>query len=204
MTIDSLIDDPDRLRRAYAEAGQEHVFQYWDDLDEAARQKLLSEAAEIDLTEVNQLVQLHLKADVGDKIDYESLEPAPYIPHPEKGGDQKEWNQAHQLGEEALRCNQVAAFTVAGGQGSRLGYEGPKGTFPATPVNGKTLFQVFAEKLLAAQERYQCMLPWFIMTSHANHEATREYFQENNCLGLNPEQLSFFMQGRMPAVDPEG
>jgi hypothetical protein len=71
----------------------------------------------------------------------------------------------------------VAAFTVAGGQGTRLGYDGPEGTFPVTPLKRKPLFQVFAEKILAAGRRYGRPLHWFIMTSHANHAATEAFFR---------------------------
>jgi UDP-N-acetylglucosamine/UDP-N-acetylgalactosamine diphosphorylase len=108
----------------------------------------------------------------------EGLEPAPYEPLPEHGGDAAAWNAAREAGEAALRAGRVAAFTVAGGQGTRLGYDGPKGTFPVTPIKKKTLFQVFAEKIRAAGERYGKPLHWFIMTSHQNHAATEGFFQD--------------------------
>jgi UDP-N-acetylglucosamine/UDP-N-acetylgalactosamine diphosphorylase len=98
----------------------------------------------------------------------------------------------------------VAAFTVAGGQGTRLGYDGPKGTFPVTPIRRHSLFQVFSEKLLAAGSRYGRPLHWFIMTSHQNHEATEAYFRENRHFGLDPQRIHLFRQGRMPAVDFAG
>jgi UDP-N-acetylglucosamine/UDP-N-acetylgalactosamine diphosphorylase len=98
----------------------------------------------------------------------------------------------------------VAAFTVAGGQGTRLGYDGPKGTFPVTPLKHKPLFQVFAEKILAAGRRHGRPLHWFIMTSHANHAATEAFFAVHRCFGLDPARVHFFRQGRMPAVDFSG
>ena len=98
----------------------------------------------------------------------------------------------------------MAAFTVAGGQGTRLGYDGPKGTFPVTPVRRKPLFQVFAEKLLAAGRRHGRPLHWFIMTSHLNHAATEAFFEERRHFGLDPGRVHFFRQGRMPAVDGDG
>jgi UDP-N-acetylglucosamine/UDP-N-acetylgalactosamine diphosphorylase len=93
---------------------------------------------------------------------------------------------------------------VAGGQGTRLGYAGPKGTFPVTPLKQKPLFQVFAEKLAAAGRRYGRPLPWFIMTSHANHTQTEAFFAENRFFGLDRSRVHFFRQGRMPAVDFNG
>jgi UDP-N-acetylglucosamine/UDP-N-acetylgalactosamine diphosphorylase len=137
-------------------------------------------------------------------VNLEGLEPAPYVPLPEHGGDAGEWAEARAAGEKLLRAGRVAAFTVAGGQGTRLGYDGPKGTFPVTPVRRKPLFQVFAEKIRAAGERYGRPLHWFIMTSHANHEATEGFFAERNFFGLDRGRVHFFRQGRMPAVDFEG
>jgi len=104
----------------------------------------------------------------------------------------------------ALRDGRVALFTVAGGQGTRLGYDGPKGTFRVTPVKGRSLFEVFALKIRAAGRRYGRPLHWFIMTSHQNHEATVAFFDENRRFGLDPARVHFFLQGRMPAVDFSG
>jgi UDP-N-acetylglucosamine/UDP-N-acetylgalactosamine diphosphorylase len=98
----------------------------------------------------------------------------------------------------------VAAFTVAGGQGTRLGYDGPKGTFSVTPLKKKSLFQVFAEKIKAAGLRHGKPLHWFIMTSHANHEQTEQFFATNKFFGLDRSRVHFFRQGRMPAVDFAG
>src|SRR6185503_1892057 len=123
---------------------------------------------------------------------------------PRNGGDAGAWDKAKAVGEEALRAGRVAAFTVAGGQGTRLGYDGPKGTFPVTPLKQKPLFQVFAEKIRAAGTRYGRPLHWFIMTSQANHEATEAFFAEHRHFGLEPGRVHFFRQGRMPAVNFEG
>ena len=93
---------------------------------------------------------------------------------------------------------------MAGGQGTRLGYDGPKGTYPVTPLRRKPLFQVFAEKIRAAGLRYGRPLHWFIMTSHANHAATEAFFAANACFGLDSARVHFFRQGRMPAVGFDG
>jgi UDP-N-acetylglucosamine/UDP-N-acetylgalactosamine diphosphorylase len=134
-------------------------------------------------------------------VNLDGLAPAPYEPRPEHGGDAAAWVQARAAGEAVLRAGRVAAFTVAGGQGTRLGYDGPKGTFPVTPVKAKPLFQVFAEKILAAGRRYGRPLHWFIMTSHANHAATEAFFVEHRFFGLDRARVHFFRQGRMPAVN---
>lgn len=192
------------LREKFEAAGQGQIFACFDQLEPQAREKLLADASEIDPQEVNRLVELHLhRSGEGENI-LEGLEPAPYEALPENGGEPSRWAQARATGEEALRAGRVAAFTVAGGQGTRLGYDGPKGTYPATPVRQKPLFAVFAEKILAASRRYEVDIPWFIMTSHANHAQTLAFFEENDWCGLPKEKVFCFMQGRMPAVDPQG
>ena len=185
-------------------AGQGQVFAFFDQLAPAAQERLLAEAAEIDLTEVDRLVRTLVKQTAVAGVDLTDLAPAPYEARPEHGGDAAAWAKAKAEGEAALRAGRVAAFTVAGGQGTRLGYDGPKGTFPVTPVRRKPLFQVFAEKIRAAGRRYGRPIHWFIMTSHQNHAATEAFFAGQGFFGLDCTQVHFFRQGRMPAVDFSG
>ncbi len=189
----------------FQRAGQAQVFAFFDELAPVAQTDLLAEAAEIDLAEIDRLNRT-LVAKNGEvaSVNLSGLTPAPYEPLIAHGGDALAWERAKRAGEDALRAGRVAAFTVAGGQGTRLGYDGPKGTFPVTPVIGKTLFQVFAEKLLAAGRRYGRPLHWFIMTSHQNHAATEAFFREHNFFGCDAKRVHFFRQGRMPAVDFSG
>ncbi len=197
MAQQSLID-------TFKRAGQGQVFAFFDRLDAAQQQRLLEEAAEIDLAEIDRLTRTLLAKGAAAGVNLEGLAPSPYEPLPENGGNAADWTAARAAGEEALRAGRVAAFTVAGGQGTRLGYNGPKGTFPVTPLKQKTLFQVFAEKLRAAGQRYGKPLHWFIMTSHQNHAATEAFFEENKFFGMDRGRVHFFRQGRMPAVDFEG
>lgn len=192
------------LIEAFRNAGQDQVFRFFDELSPAEQAALLAEAAEIDLAEVARLKRELIDAAGDGAVDLEGLEPAPYESRPESGGDAAVWAEAFKLGEKALRAGRVGMFTVAGGQGTRLGFDGPKGTFPITPVRSATLFQVFAEKIAAAGKRYGRILPWLIMTSHQNHAATESFFEENNYWGLDPSQVRFFRQGRMPALDEAG
>ncbi len=189
----------------FEQFGQGHVFQFWDSLNEEERTSLLEQAEEIDLKELAELVKSLVGGEgTQSEINYDALEPAPYQPIPDDIESDSRWQEAKQVGEEALRAVRVAAFTVAGGQGTRLGFNGPKGTFPISPIKNKTLFQLFAEKIRAAQDRYSSAIPWFIMTSHVNHEATERFFRENASFGLSESDVTFFRQGRMPAVDFQG
>ncbi len=193
-----------QLIESFNRAGQGHVFRFWAELTPAEQAQLAEQACEIDLVEIARLNDTLVRNAKGAAVDLTDLEPAPYVSLPENGGDASDWASARQLGEAALRAGRVAAFVVAGGQGTRLGYDGPKGTFKVTPVLSKSLFQVFAEKILAAGRRYGKPLHWFIMTSHANHAATEAFFAENQFFGLGAGRVHCFRQGRMPAVDFEG
>lgn len=197
--------DATALRTAFEAAGQGQVFRFFDELDAAQREQLLADASLVDLAEITHLAETLLKSEgVGKESLADELSPASYLPLPKNGGDSTLWDRARALGEQALRDGRVAAFTVAGGQGTRLGFDGPKGTFPVTPITGKPLFQVFAEKIRAAGERYRQPVPWFLMTSDINHRATVQFFEDNDYFGLGAEQVFCFSQGLMPAVDPDG
>jgi UDP-N-acetylglucosamine/UDP-N-acetylgalactosamine diphosphorylase len=192
------------LIEKFQRAGQGQVFAHFATLTADEQTQLLADAAEVDLEEVANLTRTLLTPGAAAGVDLAGLAPAPYEKRPEHGGDAAAWARAKLAGEAALRAGRVAAFTVAGGQGTRLGYDGPKGTFPVTPVSGKPLFQVFAEKIRAAGVRYGRPLHWFIMTSHANHAATEAFFAERKYFGLDQGRVHFFRQGRMPAVDFQG
>lgn len=188
----------------FEEAGQGQVFRFFDQLDDSGKDKLLGQASTIDLGELSTLVQEHVLSDSYASLELEGLEPAPYVALPECGGDAAEWERAFDAGAEAIKSGRVAAFTVAGGQGTRLGYDGPKGTYPVTPLTNKTLFQVFAEKILRSGERFGVTIPWFILTSEINNTATVAAFEENAYFGLSKESVHFIVQGLVPAVDLEG
>ncbi len=194
----------DELIAKFNAAGQGQVFAFWPQLNPAERDALAAQAAEIDLAEIAELHRSLVVEKAASAANVAGLEPAPYEPLPTHGGDAAKWAKARAVGEDALRAGRVAAFVVAGGQGTRLGYDGPKGTFPVTPVKRKPLFQVFAEKLLAAGRRYGKPLHWFIMTSHANHAQTEAFFEQHQFFGLERARVHFFRQGRMPAVNFEG
>jgi len=200
-----MTDADQALIKAFNARGQEHVFQFLPELSESDAQSLLAQASSIDLDELDQLVEKYVKHDVPIDLDFSQMEPSSYIAHFEnKPQLKKEWEVAKLFGEEALRHGRVAAFTVAGGQGTRLGYDGPKGTFPVTPVTQATLFEVFAKKIAFAEKTYGAPIYWFIMTSIVNHEATVAFFKENDYFGLEHHRVQFFSQGLMPAVDFEG
>ena len=180
-----------------AQHKQEHLLTFYGELDEGAQSSLLSQIETIDFGLLDGLIRQEVLEPQSEEIAPSHLEPAPsHFFETSEAAD-----QFRRAGEELLRAGQVAAFTVAGGQGTRLGWSGPKGTFPATPVTGKSLFQSFAEQILASQRRYNCRIPWYIMTSQQNDEATRAFFLDNNCFGLVRSEIYMFPQGEIPSVD---
>ena len=113
-------------------------------------------------------------------------------------------NKRKKLGKEAIAAGLVGCLVVAGGQGTRLGHLGPKGTFPVTVVRHKSLFQLLCEKVKAAQAQLHCQLLIAVMTSQSNHKETLSYFIQHRYFGLKPEQLFFFSQSSLPFLTSEG
>lgn len=185
------------IERVY-EAGQEHLFRFWDKLDERQKEGLLSQLNSIDFSGLDRLVHLR------ERVSHHRFRPAPFIQIPETEVELKRQEEAKRVGEEALRCWKVACFLVAGGQSSRLGYDSPKGTFPIGPVTGKSLYQLHAEKILSLRRRYKTRLPFYIMTSVITDKPTREFFRQHNFFGLPREEVRFLVQGMIPSVDFEG
>lgn len=184
--------------------GQEHLLHFWDQLDEAARRRLAAQLLEVDWASMDDWIRDYVLKEPSPALP-PHLEPAPYYPlAPRNPAEAAIYDGARRRGETLLREGRVAGFTVAGGQGTRLGYDGPKGTFPISPVRRKSLFQWFAESLVRAQAKYGAAIPWFIMTSPDNDAATRAFFKEHACFGLKPDDVFFFTQGTMPAIGLDG
>ncbi len=113
------------------------------------------------------------------------------------------YQAARDRGERALRDGKIGAVLVAGGQGTRLGFDHPKGLFPIGPLSQAPLFQILFEKLLAVRRRYGVSIPLYIMTSPATHDETVAALDEHAQFGLPAEDVIVFCQGTMPAVDDQ-
>ncbi|MBN1534316.1 MAG: UTP--glucose-1-phosphate uridylyltransferase [Spirochaetes bacterium] len=185
------------IRRVY-DHGQEHLFAEWDDLSEDERELFLRELAQIDFDLMNRLYRER------DRAAHMDFRPAPYIRIPLTDDERRERRQALERGIEVIRSGRVAAFVVAGGQGSRLGYDGPKGKFPVGPVSGKTLFQIHAEKIVRYGRKYNIAVPFLIMTSDENHSETVAYFREHDNFGIAQGDLFIFRQNMIPSLDRSG
>ncbi len=184
--------------------GQEQVLQFWDELDETGKKQLSAQLDAIDLEHLTELAQEYVMQKPETSIPND-LSPAPFFPlHPRNKEQEELYKKAEKNGRDLIANGKVAALTVAGGQGSRLGFDGPKGTYPIAPVSGKTLFQYFAESIARIREKYDTALNWYIMTSGLNHQQTVDFFTENDFFGLGSDTVFFFTQGTMPAISYDG
>jgi UDP-N-acetylglucosamine/UDP-N-acetylgalactosamine diphosphorylase len=198
------------IRAQLQEVGQEHLLTFVDQVTPEQRSALLAQIASLDVRSLPGLIERYVRAsaDVG-KGSSAKIEPVPYFAADHTStfqGQGRAWDREGyaRKGRELISAGKIAAFTVAGGQGSRLGYDGPKGCYPGGAVTGKPLFGCLADWILAAQERYRPAtgsVPWYIMTSPLNHEATVAFFKANGYFGLKAGDVMFFPQGVMPSLD---
>ncbi len=181
--------------------GQRHVLRFWDRLDKSGRAALLGQIENVDFPLVARLIDEWINHEPSPDV-FREIQPISTIPPIDCGSADS--RAAWDAGEEALRAGRVGLLLVAGGQGTRLGFDGPKGAYPIGPVSGKSLFQFHAEKIHNLQSRYGCVLPWYIMVSETTHEPTRVFFQENGFFGLGEKDIFFFEQRMMPCADLSG
>lgn len=196
-----MADKEKALRELAAAYGQEQVFQFWDRLDEAGRERLLSELESIDFPLMQRLTEEWVFNDP-EVEHFQEIRPVSVIPKVDP--TRSDCQDALEAGEAAFRAGEVGLFLVAGGQGTRLGFDGPKGAYPIGPVSQKSLFEFHAEKIHNLQNRYGCTLPWYIMVSDANGPATQAFFEEHAYFGLHPDQIQFLHQRMVPCVDDQG
>jgi len=193
--------DPHALREQLRAVRQDHLLNFHDRLPPDQQRALRAQIEALDLDAIPALVRdcVLAKPPVGLPAD---IEPAPYYPN-DPASPARPWDRAayRAAGEALLREGKVACFTVAGGQGTRLGYDGPKGCFPAGAVTGRPLFQFFAEGILKTGEKYGVPPPWYVMTSPLNHDATLAFFEQRGYFGLPRDGVMFFPQGAMPSFD---
>lgn len=184
-------------RERLEEIGQGHLLRHAETLSGPARERFEQELGGLDTGELIALIAAYVTSYTPEPPPSD-IEPAPVV-----GLDDPSRTPALHTGEALVRAGKVACFTVAGGQGSRLGFEGPKGCYPTGCVTGKPLFQIFAEGILGAQRRYEVVIPWYVMTSPLNHEETVAFFAKHAHFGLDPKAVQFFPQGTMPSFDKD-
>lgn len=179
--------------------GQEHLLNGYDKLDENKKTELLNEILTIDFSQIEKLFE-----NINTTIDFKEskIEPIGYI---EKAKlNEEEYKKYEEKGIEAIKNNKLAAVTMAGGQGTRLGHKGPKGTFDLGLDSHKSIFEILCDTLKKAYENYGVYTSWYIMTSDENNRDTVEFFEKNNYFDYPKDKIMFFKQGKLPMIDTEG
>ena len=198
-------NEPDKLivEKVFSHK-QEHVFRWWNDLTINEQKTLLNQLRLTDFTLLQDFIEKHTKGNKLISPEATTLEPPDIIPIPQNDSQKALSDEAGEIGENAIEAGTVAVVTVAGGLGTRLGANRPKGILPISPIMGKSIFQLHAEKIQAMMKKYDTVIPWYIMTSLNNDEMTRNFFEENRYFGLSTDNVSFFTQGVLPVIDLQG
>ncbi len=192
------------IKKLLKEHRQDHLLAFWDQLNTAQRQNLLAQIQQLDLAKIDNWVANYVKNSASVAISSDLVPASFYNSEPADPQQRRKYSGAIELGGELIQQGKVAAFVVAGGQGTRLGFDGPKGNFPISPVENKTLFQIFAESIAAASKKYQTVCPWYIMTSPLNHAETIDIFRSNDYYGLDDTNVFIFQQGTLPDFSSAG
>ncbi|MFT7668338.1 MAG: UDP-N-acetylglucosamine/UDP-N-acetylgalactosamine diphosphorylase [Planctomycetota bacterium] len=191
------------LRERASSFGQGHLFRFWENLSPERKENLLKQLRAVDFELVKEHAALLMDPPATESVDLD-LAPPVLFPLERSSAQSVEATQAEEEGASMIAAGDLAFLLVAGGQASRLGYDGPKGAFPVGPVSDRSLFELHARRLRAAEARHCVCVPWYVMTSPANDQATRYFFEQNDSFGLDPEQIAFFSQAMIPALDLEG
>jgi UDP-N-acetylglucosamine/UDP-N-acetylgalactosamine diphosphorylase len=184
--------------------GQSHLLAFWDELDTDQKSSLFAQIQQTDFEKIDEWVDQFVKNPDFIAINRDLIPASSYEPYPTEPQNRQKYAEAVKTGRELISRGKIAAFVVAGGQGTRLGFDGPKGDFPISPVKNKTLFQIFAETISAVSARYRTTCPWYIMTSPLNYAETADIFRSNNYYGLGKENVFIFQQGTLPNFSQDG
>lgn len=187
----------EEIKRTLKKYGQEHLLNFYETLDERKQDQLLEQIENIDFELIN---SLYNKTKDGNKNDDADIEPIDYIDKYKLNGDYKYYEE---IGEKSIRAGKLAVVTMAGGQGTRLGHDGPKGTYDIGLESHKSLFELLCDYIKEQANKYNVQIPWFIMTSKENNQATVDFFKENKFFGYE-KNIYFFVQGELPMIDTEG
>lgn len=179
---------------------QEHIIKLLEELGEKEQKELIDQIERIDFQQISELYK-NTKKEI--RFKESKIEPLKYVDKAKLTDEQKE--ELDKLGGEIIKSGEYAVVTMAGGQGTRLGHSGPKGTFKLDVYGkGKYLFEILTENLKEANQKYGVTIPWYIMTSRENNKETVEFLEKHKYFGYDKNYVTIFKQGELPLVDKEG
>ena len=191
--------DLEEVKATLKKYGQEHLLNHYETLDDAHKQKLLDEIKSIDFELINSLYQ---NAEKTQDNEGDVITPIDYL---DKYKLNDQYKYYENLGKKAIKEGKLAVVTMAGGQGTRLGHNGPKGTYDIGLDSHKSLFELLCDGIKEEAKKYDVTIPWFIMTSRENNKETVDFFEKHKYFGYQKDKnLFFFIQGELPMVDTEG
>lgn len=194
------MDKSDEIIELLNTYNQHHIIKLLEKLEGKQKEDLIEQIKRIDFHQIMELYE-NTKKDL--KIKENKIEAIDYLDKEKLSKNEKE--TFDHLGENLIVSGKYAVVTMAGGQGTRLGHPGPKGTFKLDVYGkGKYLFEILAENLKEANKKYNTIIPWYIMTSRDNNSETREFLEKNNYFGYDKNNVMLFKQGELPLVDTEG
>lgn len=187
------------IRALLKKYNQEQLLNGYENLEESKKKELLKQIEGIDFELMNSLYQSTKNE---SKHEEDEITPIDYLDKYKLYDDYKYYEN---IGKKAIREGKLAAVTMAGGQGTRLGHDGPKGTYDIGLQSHKSLFELLCDSLKEEGKKYGVTIPWFIMTSRENNKQTIEFFEKHKYFGYKKDvNLFFFIQGELPMMDTEG
>ena len=162
-------------------------------------EKIINQLKTIDL---EKMINLYNRGLQEIEADSKKISNIKYIDKSKLEKEEKETYK--ELGENIIKEGKYAVVTMAGGQGTRLGHKGPKGTFDLGLDSHKSIFEILCDTLKEAKDKYNVYVPWYIMTSEENNKQTTEFFENNNYFGYDKDKIMFFKQGQLPMCNTEG
>lgn len=187
------------IKKTLKKYSQEHLLNGYERLDEVKQKQLLGQIENTDFELINSLYRNTKKE--AEKLD-DTIAPIEFLDKEKLNGYYRSYQET---GEKAIRAGKLAAVTMAGGQGTRLGHNGPKGTYDIGLESHKSLFELLSDYLKEQGKKYNVTIPWFIMTSEENNNDTIDFFAEHRYFGYEKDKnIFFFKQGELPMVDTEG
>ena len=193
------MEDNNKIKETLKKYNQTNLINMMNKFTEEENDKIKEQLKTIDLEKITNLYNI-----TKQKIDVDSKE-ITHITYIDKSKlTPNEDNEYRRIGEEIIKNGEYAVVTMAGGQGTRLGHKGPKGTFDLGLDSHKSIFEILCDTLKEAKDKYGVFVPWYIMTSEENNKQTTDFFEENNYFGYDKENIMFFKQGQLPMCNTEG
>ena len=188
------------IKKKLKKYSQEHLLNNFKNLSEEKQKRLLEQIKNIDFDLIKSLYDT--TQNITTEIQNDQIKPIEFFDKEKLYDDYKKYKE---IGEKAIRTKKLAAVTMAGGQGTRLGHDGPKGTYDIGLESHKSLFELLSDGLKEQGKKYGVIIPWFIMTSRENNDATVEFFAKHRYFGYEKDKnIFFFKQGELPMIDTEG